>query len=96
MGLPDGYPFVLSPPAVEKLKFVHETLNAGTTLRKLSSFRFLAGSRASDSSTELHDRLIDCQAITRFRHDFGNNAVVFSLQDVLHLHGLDDHQVLTV
>jgi len=31
MGLPGGYPFVLSPPAVEKLKFVHETLNAGTT-----------------------------------------------------------------
>ena len=31
MGLPDGYPFVLLPPAVEKLKFVHETLNAGTT-----------------------------------------------------------------
>jgi hypothetical protein len=31
MGLPDGYPFVLSPPAVEKLKFVHETLNADTT-----------------------------------------------------------------
>jgi hypothetical protein len=31
MGLPDGYPFVLSPPAVEKLRFVHETLNAGTT-----------------------------------------------------------------
>ena len=29
MGLPDGYPFVLSPPAVEKLRFVHETLNAG-------------------------------------------------------------------
>jgi hypothetical protein len=27
MGLPDGYPFVLSTPAVEKLRFVHETLN---------------------------------------------------------------------
>jgi hypothetical protein len=26
MGLPDGYPFVLSAPAVDKLRFVHETL----------------------------------------------------------------------
>lgn len=26
LGLPDGYPFVLSPPAVEKLRFVHETV----------------------------------------------------------------------
>lgn len=26
VGLPDGYPFVLSPPAVEKLRFVHETI----------------------------------------------------------------------
>ena len=28
MGLPDGYPFVLSRPAVDKLRFVHETLNS--------------------------------------------------------------------
>ena len=27
MGLPDGYPFVLSPPAVEKLRFVHDLVN---------------------------------------------------------------------
>jgi hypothetical protein len=26
LGLQDGYPFVLSPPAVEKLRFVHETV----------------------------------------------------------------------
>lgn len=26
LGLPDGYPFVLSTPAVEKLRFVHETV----------------------------------------------------------------------
>lgn len=26
LGLPDGYPFVLSTPAVEKLRFVHETI----------------------------------------------------------------------
>ena len=26
LGLPDGYPFVLSPPAIEKLRFVHETI----------------------------------------------------------------------
>jgi hypothetical protein len=24
MGLPDPYPFVLAPPAVEKLRFVHD------------------------------------------------------------------------
>jgi hypothetical protein len=28
MGQPDAYPFVLSPPAVEKLRFVHETIGA--------------------------------------------------------------------
>ena len=27
LGLPDGYPFVLSEPAIEKLRFVHETVN---------------------------------------------------------------------
>ncbi len=26
MGLPDGYPFVLSPPVVDKLRFVHEVI----------------------------------------------------------------------
>jgi hypothetical protein len=26
LGVPDAYPFVLSPPAVEKLRFVHETV----------------------------------------------------------------------
>lgn len=30
LGLPDGYPFVLSPAAVEKLRFVHETVAAAT------------------------------------------------------------------
>jgi hypothetical protein len=29
LGLPDGYPFVLSTPAIEKLRFVHETIEAG-------------------------------------------------------------------
>ena len=29
LGLPDAYPFVLSPPAIEKLQFVHDTI-AGT------------------------------------------------------------------
>lgn len=28
MGLPDGYPFVLAAPAIEKIKFVHETVAA--------------------------------------------------------------------
>jgi hypothetical protein len=26
LGLPDGYPFVLSPPVIEKLRFVHEII----------------------------------------------------------------------
>lgn len=26
LGLPDGYPFVISPPVVEKLRFIHETI----------------------------------------------------------------------
>ena len=41
MGLPDGYPFVLSPPAVEKLKFVHETLNPESTRDNLPFWGFL-------------------------------------------------------
>jgi hypothetical protein len=28
MGLADAYPFVLSPPAVDKLRFVHEVIVA--------------------------------------------------------------------
>jgi hypothetical protein len=28
LGLPDGYRFVLSSPAIEKLRFVHETIEA--------------------------------------------------------------------
>ena len=28
LGLPDGYPFILCPPAVEKLRFVHERIAA--------------------------------------------------------------------
>jgi hypothetical protein len=28
LGLPDGYPFVLSPPAIEKLRFVHDTVGS--------------------------------------------------------------------
>jgi len=30
MGLADGYPFVLSTPAIDKLRFVHETVGAAT------------------------------------------------------------------
>ena len=30
MGLPDAYPFVLSPPAIEKLRFVHEVVSGAT------------------------------------------------------------------
>ncbi len=42
MGLPDGYPFVLSPHAVAKLKFVHETLNPDSTREELPFWGFLA------------------------------------------------------
>ena len=28
MGLPDAYPFVLPPPAIEKLRFVHDVVGA--------------------------------------------------------------------
>jgi len=28
LGLPDGYPFVLSEPVIEKLRFIHETIGA--------------------------------------------------------------------
>jgi hypothetical protein len=31
LGLPDGYPFVLSPPAIEKMRFVHDTVGAAAT-----------------------------------------------------------------
>lgn len=29
MGMPDAYPFVLSPPVIEKLRFIHETVAKG-------------------------------------------------------------------
>jgi hypothetical protein len=38
MGLPDGYPFVLSPEVIAKLRFVHETI-AGATEAPASSAR---------------------------------------------------------
>jgi hypothetical protein len=28
LGLQDGYPFILSTPAIDKLRFVHETIAA--------------------------------------------------------------------
>ncbi len=42
LGLPDAYPFVLSPPAIEKLRFVHETvalLSSGTRASRPSERR---------------------------------------------------------
>ena len=60
MGLPDGYPFVLSPPAVEKLKFVHETLNAGTTSGSSPYSDFspsLRGQRQLNETSRSADRL---------------------------------------
>ena len=32
LGLPDAYPFVLSDPAIHKLKFIHETIAAAQPL----------------------------------------------------------------
>ncbi len=29
LGLPDGYPFVLSSPVIEKLRFIHNTIAQG-------------------------------------------------------------------
>jgi len=31
LGLPDGYPFVLSEPVIEKLRFVHETIGSASS-----------------------------------------------------------------
>ena len=37
LGLPDGYPFVLSDPVIEKLRLVHETIALpGTTNEELN------------------------------------------------------------
>ena len=33
LGVPDAYPFVLSQPAIEKLRFVHDVIAAGATAR---------------------------------------------------------------
>lgn len=33
LGLPDGYPFVLSIPVIDKLRFIHETIGAISTSR---------------------------------------------------------------
>ena len=43
---------------------------------------------------ELHDRLVDGQAVAGLGQDVGDDAVVLGLEDVLHLHGLDDDEVL--
>ena len=77
MGLPDGYPFVLSPPAVEKLKFVHETLNPASTRDESAVLGIPGQSGPLGSLSELHNGLIDGQAIARFRHDFGNHPSRF-------------------
>ena len=37
LGLPDGYPFVLSAPALDKLRFVHETISAAASVPRLGS-----------------------------------------------------------
>ncbi len=52
LGLPDGYPFVLSPPAVEKLKFVHETVNPDSTRESLPFWGFLT--RLARSAAQLN------------------------------------------
>jgi len=31
LGLPDSYPFLLSDPVIEKLRFVHDTIEAAAT-----------------------------------------------------------------
>lgn len=35
LGLPDGYPFVLSTPAIDKLRFVHETIKRTSHVKTL-------------------------------------------------------------
>ena len=35
--LPDGYPFVLSEPAIEKMRFVDDTIGAAVTSRPAST-----------------------------------------------------------
>jgi hypothetical protein len=35
LGLPDGYPFVLSVPAIDKLRFVHQTVEETSHARGL-------------------------------------------------------------
>jgi hypothetical protein len=39
LGLPDAYPFVLSPPAVDKLRFVHDTVIAAAASAKRRASR---------------------------------------------------------
>jgi hypothetical protein len=36
LGLPDGYPFIISPPVIEKLRFIHETIIRFRPERRLS------------------------------------------------------------
>jgi hypothetical protein len=38
LGLPDGYPFVLSTPAIDKLRFVHETVVGVRAFREVEKF----------------------------------------------------------
>src|SRR6185436_17578015 len=49
LGLPDGYPFVLSPPAVKKLRFVHQVVSSAQRNRESSPV-------AAPTETATHER----------------------------------------
>ncbi|HVK08802.1 MAG TPA: putative zinc-binding peptidase [Gemmataceae bacterium] len=58
LGLPDAYPFVLSPVAVQKLKFVHEVVSSWGQVNNLSSptDRFSTCPHEELSETSDHER----------------------------------------
>lgn len=49
-----------------------------------------------DSSLKLDQELIDCDRVACLDADRLDDAIALTLQNVLHLHGFDDGQLLAV
>ncbi len=50
LGQPDGYPFVLSAPVIEKTRFIHETIRTAIPLSAVSSPQLLRSATPAGSS----------------------------------------------
>jgi hypothetical protein len=56
LGLSDAYPFVLSPPAVQKLRFIHDTVTAARSDNDQESWLWFLDRPSSESAVEINRR----------------------------------------